>query len=242
MEFDWQLFILSLSDSGDYLLTSYKLPAMRFLIALFFMLTAMFLHAQQKIKVACIGNSITEGQAIQDESMRYPQQLQKLMGDGYDVRNFGVSGRTLLRRGDFPYWQEQKYQDVLAWAPDVVIIKLGTNDSKPQNWIYSDEFEGDYRDFIRSFKDLPGKRKIYICTPIPVFQDAWGITESIVKDEIIPIVRAVAKSEKVMVIDLYTPMIGKDALVPDGVHPGAEGATVMANEIFKVINPQLTMN
>ena len=113
---------------------------------------------QERIKVACVGNSITEGSGIV-ESMRYPSQLQKLLGENFEVRNYGLGGRTLLKKGDYPYWQEEKYKEVLAWVPDIVIIKLGTNDSKPQNWIYAEDFIADYRAFIQSFKKLPGKHK-----------------------------------------------------------------------------------
>jgi lysophospholipase L1-like esterase len=167
--------------------------------------------------------------------MRYPSQLQRLLGDSYEVRNYGLSGRTLLKKGDVSYWMDDKYIELLSWNPDIVIIKLGTNDSKPQNWIYADEFITNYQEFIKSFKALKGESKIYICTPIPVFKDEWGITESIVKDEIIPMVNTIGKSESVPVIDLYTPMVGKGNYVPDGVHPNAEGATIIAETVFSRI-------
>jgi acyl-CoA thioesterase I len=208
-----------------------------FLLSLVLMLN-LVVSAQQKIKVACVGNSITEGADI-EKGMRYPEQLQLLLGDSYEVRNYGLGGRTLLRKGDLAYWQEVKYQEVLQWNPDVVIIKLGTNDSKPQNWIYAEDFEKDYRAFIQSFKHLGGQKKIYMCTPVPVFQDAWGITGSIVKEEIIPAIYNVAKSEGVPVIDLYTPLIGKTELFPDGVHPNAGGAAAIAAEVFKGIKDTL---
>lgn len=47
------------------------------------------------------------------------------------VRNYGVSGRTLPKKGDYPYWKEAAYNQSRNWGPDVVIIRLGTNDSKP---------------------------------------------------------------------------------------------------------------
>jgi acyl-CoA thioesterase I len=207
---------------------------MKYSYLLSLMLVAIASYSQPKIKVACVGNSITEGAGI-EEGMRYPDQLQKLLGDQYEVRNYGLGGRTLLKKGDFPYWQEEKYTEVLAWVPDIVVIKLGTNDSKPQNWIYGDEFERDYKSFVASFKKLPGKRKIFICTPIPVYKEEWGITESIVKDEIIPSIYKVAKSEGIKVIDLYTPMIGKGDLAPDGIHPNAAGAAIIATEVHKAL-------
>jgi acyl-CoA thioesterase I len=191
-------------------------------------------YSQTKIRVACVGNSITEGAAIEN-GKKYPEQLQAFLGDKYQVRNYGLGGRTLLKKGDYPYWNEEKYQDVLSWTPDIVIIKLGTNDSKPQNWQHKNEFESDYRAFIQSFKNLPGRRKIYICTPIPVFKDAWGIRQNVVKDELIPIIKKIAKEEKVKLIDLYKPMAGKAEMAPDGVHPDANGATIIAQKVWKAV-------
>lgn len=188
----------------------------------------------QQVRVACIGDSITEGGGI-ETGKKYPEQLQRLLGAGFEVKNYGVSGRTLLKKGDYPYWNEAKYRDALAWNPQVVIIKLGTNDSKPQNWAYKTEFEADYRALIQSFKTLAAKPAIYLCTPIPVFKDRWGIRETVVHDEIIPIIKKIAAAEGLKVVDLYTAMTGETALVPDGVHPDATGATIMAHEIYQVI-------
>lgn len=57
------------------------------------------------IKIACAGDSITEGAGLSNPSTQsYPARLQKLLGTNYNVRNFGGSGRTLLKKGDFPYW------------------------------------------------------------------------------------------------------------------------------------------
>jgi lysophospholipase L1-like esterase len=209
---------------------------MRLFFSLVFVLSLLFSAASQtKVKVACVGNSITEGASI-EAGKKYPDQLQGLLGDQYEVRNYGISGRTLLRKGDFPYWNEKKYQEVLSWNPDIIVIKLGTNDSKPQNWIYKDQFEKDYRDFIRSFKSLPGKKSIYVCYPIPVFETNWGITDSIVREEIIPFIDIIVKKEKVPLIDLYNPMVGKGPLVPDGVHPDGAGAMVIASTVYVAIH------
>ncbi len=43
-----------------------------------------------KIRVACIGNSVTYGNGISDsEKDSYPSLLQKMLGEKYEVRNFG---------------------------------------------------------------------------------------------------------------------------------------------------------
>ena len=55
------------------------------------------------IRVACIGNSITDGHGIDmAPSQGYPAQLQRMLGKDYWVKNFGVSGRTMLNKGDQP--------------------------------------------------------------------------------------------------------------------------------------------
>ena len=96
------------------------------------------------IRVACIGNSITDGHGIEMASQYgYPALLQKALGSDYWVKNFGVSGRTMLNKGDVPYMNEQAWRDAQAFQPDIAIIKLGTNDTKPQNWKYSAEFKQD---------------------------------------------------------------------------------------------------
>ena len=157
------------------------------------------------IKVACIGNSITDGHGIPFAPANgYPAQLQKLLGKDYLVKNFGVSGRTMLNKGDQPYMNEMAWKDAVAFKPDVVIIKLGTNDSKPQNWQYGEEFKQDLKQMITTLRpDLAqpvkkGKKnkkqviknegpKIILCTPIPALKTSWGINDSIITNNIIPI-------------------------------------------------------
>ncbi len=108
-------------------------------------------HVSAQIRVACIGNSITYGYKIAPEEA-YPIKLGALLGNNYKVENFGVSGRTLLRKGEAPYWEEDEYIEALEWEPHIVIIKLGTNDARPQNWDENKgDFYTDYLDFIESF-------------------------------------------------------------------------------------------
>ncbi|MCX6169388.1 MAG: GDSL-type esterase/lipase family protein [Ignavibacteriales bacterium] len=208
---------------------------------IFLFLFSFIIHAQetknvQPIKVACIGNSITYGSGIADrEKNSYPAVLGRILGDGYDVKNFGVSGRTLLRKGDFPYWNEKTYQDALEFLPDIVVIKLGTNDSKPQNWKYKDEFEKDYVDLIDSFKKLKSNPKIFICKPVPAFHTAWGINDSVIVNEMIPMIENISREKNVEIIDLYAPFKDQGNLFSDGIHPNKDGAVMLAKEIYKAI-------
>ena len=71
--------------------------------------------AQEKkpVKIACVGNSITYGSGIKNQFQNsYPGLLSQLLGEGYDVRNFGISARVLLNKGDHPYMHEQKFRDL----------------------------------------------------------------------------------------------------------------------------------
>ncbi len=209
-------------------------------ILLFFSFTILSLAQEDKsvkpVKVACIGNSITYGSTITNrEKDSYPSVLGRLLGDGYEVKNFGLSGRTALRNGDYPYWKEKTYQDALESKPDIVIIKLGTNDSKPQNWKYKNEFEKDYNDLVESFLNLSSHPKVFVCKPVPAFKVMWGIRDSIIVTDLIPIIEKISKKKKVESIDLYKTFTGKGGLLPDGIHPNEDGAALMAKEIYTII-------
>lgn len=185
------------------------------------------------VRVACIGNSITDGCGIDMSSTYgYPARLQQMLGDGYNVRNYGVSARTLLSKGDWPYVNEPEWTYAKDFRPDIVVLKLGTNDSKPQNWVHGDEFEADLRHMISQLKALDTKPEICLALPMKVWENSAGINDSIITNCIIPIIRRVAKKEKAHIIDLHTPFEGDRALIQaDGIHPNREGAAKMAGII-----------
>lgn len=186
------------------------------------------------VKVACIGNSITFGSGIPDRPRdSYPAQLGSMLGDQWEVRNFGVGGRTMLKKGDFPYWNEEAWTEAKAFLPDVVIIKLGTNDTKPQNWKFSTEFLSDGRAMVGELKNLPSHPVIFLCKPVPAYAGRWGINDSIIQHGILPAIERLAKEEKLQVIDLYSALKGRGNLFPDQIHPNAEGAGLMAQCIAK---------
>ena len=212
--------------------------------------------APDAIRVACIGNSITDGSGIDMASMHgYPASLQQLLGKEYWVKNFGVSGRTMLNKGDRPYMKEMAWRDALAFQPDVVVIKLGTNDSKPQNWQHSAEFKQDLVQMITELcpelGQLPKnkkkrakalaevKTKIFLCTPIPAFKSTWNINDSVIVNGVIPIQQEVAKEYGLQVIDLHT-LFGNDSnmMVADGIHPNERGARRMAEIIADALKKE----
>jgi lysophospholipase L1-like esterase len=160
----------------------------------------------------------------------------KSLGDRFDVRNFGVSGATMVKKGDFSYWERPEFKQATEFNPHAVIIKLGTNDTKPQNWgKVGKEYEADLRAMVTHFKSLPTKPMIYLCLPVPVYQTRWGINEKTVKGGVIPVIRKVARDENLTVIDLYQALSGKPAMFPDKIHPNAAGAKLMAQTIHSVL-------
>lgn len=193
--------------------------------------------SQQKIRIACIGNSITYGATIEKrEVSSYPAQLASMLGKDYEVGNFGKSGTTLLRKGNMPYWNSSEYKQALEFKPDWVFIKLGTNDSKPVNRIFLNDYEQDYKDLISSFRQLPSHPRIVLLLPAPVFKsDTTGITARVVSEKIIPMVRKVAYEAGCEVINLHNLLIESSQMFPDKVHPSAEGATIIAKRIHDLI-------
>ena len=188
------------------------------------------------VRVACIGNSITFGAGIKNRSRdSYPSVLSRMLGDGYWVKNFGVSARTMLNKGDHPYMNEPAYKNALAFNPNIVVIKLGTNDSKSFNWKYKADFMKDAQTMIDAFKALPAQPKIYLCYPSKAYLTGDGINDDIISKEIIPMIKKLARKNNLSVIDLHTAMDGMPELFPDRIHPNEKGAKVMAETVRRSI-------
>ncbi|WP_372796650.1 GDSL-type esterase/lipase family protein [Pontiella sp.] len=185
------------------------------------------------VRVACVGDSITYGYGIEDRATdSYPARLQALLGDGWVVGNFGKNGATVLKKGHAPYWKTTQYAEALQFRPDVVIIKLGTNDTRPRNLgRYKAEFVPDYLELIRSFQTLESRPTVWVCKPVPIYTERKGMTDPVIRNEIIPLVEAVAEKAGVGIIDLNAVLSNRPELFPDGVHPNAEGAGLMARTV-----------
>ena len=210
---------------------------MKKIISILTLLFCVCISYAQAIRVACVGDSITYGAYIENRDKdSYPAQLGKTLGDKYDVKNFGLNGATTLFKGDIPYVKTKRYSDALAFNPNIVVIKLGTNDSKEKNARFvKKDFEKDLTTIIESFKKLPTNPRIYLCIPVPAFQSGKSIDADRVKYAIIPRVKNVAKAQKVELINLYEIFDGKGEFFPDKIHPNAQGAKIIAEKVSKHI-------
>lgn len=207
------------------------------ILGLFSIAESMGTTFQDPIKIACVGNSITYGSGVANkEKNAYPAQLQAMLGEQYTVRNFGISGRTLLKKGDRPYWETKAYEEALQFKPDVVFIKLGTNDSKLQNRVHMADFEKDYIDLINSFIETNKDARIILLLPVPAFTtDTTGIWNQVITKKIIPLTQSVANKTKSEVLDLYHLFMDQPGLLPDKVHPSSLGATVIAKRLYETV-------
>ena len=196
--------------------------------------------AKDAIRVACIGNSITYGDRIDNRRHdSYPAVLGRLLGTGYNVKNFGICGCTLMNKGDHPYMETWAWKAALTFNPDIVTIKLGTNDSKSFNWQHKADFKKDLQAMLDTLEALPSHPQIYLCYPSKAYLTGSRINDSIIADGIIPLIRQVARKNNLPVIDLYSAMDGKPELFPDNVHPNEKGAAIIARTIYNALKPHL---
>ncbi len=209
------------------------------LLALLFSVIFSGNAKNKPIKVACVGNSITYGYTVENrEQNSYPSQLQRMLGDGYEVGNFGKSGATLLNKGHRPYMQQEEYKQALAFAGDIVVIHLGINDTDPRNWPnYRDFFVCDYLELIDSFRKVNPKARFLVARMTPI-SDRHPRFESGTRDwheEIQRAIETVAKVSGAQIIDFFEPLYPYPYILHDAVHPNAEGAGILAKTVYSSI-------
>ncbi len=208
-----------------------------FLGLLWVLCNCTLLHAQT-LRVACVGNSITYGSRIENrDTDSYPAVLGRLLGSGYEVENFGLSGRTLSRDASRPYVAEPRYQEALAYRPDIVVVKLGTNDSQPRYRTPQESVQSTLNELIDAFQAANPEARIYLCLPVPAFGvNDYNIDPDYLTASIRPWITEVAQARNLPLIDLYTALNGQGEHFPDRVHPNAAGARMIAEEVYRHID------
>ena len=205
-----------------------------FLVAL--LLLSSYAMAQEKVRVACVGNSVTFGTRIADRAHdSYPAQLQRLLGNSYEVRNFGRPCATLIAKGELPYIKTEEYRKALDFKADRVIIHLGLNDTDPNCWPkYADRFISDYHALIDTFRAVNPAAQIWICRMTPIFHPHKRF-QSGTRDwhaQIQQKIEQIARTYNVGLIDFYDPLHQRIELFPDALHPNPEGAGILAKKVY----------
>ena len=206
----------------------FRLTALGFLGVLLAILAPASASAQ--VKIFANGDSITFGAGTSDGTVKsYAPLLAGLLGSEYTVQRDGVSGATLLKKGEPSYFETQGVTNTMRANPDIITVLLGTNDSKPGNWSYRDEFVADYVSLIDTYRALPSQPDVYPCLPPPAGELPGDIRGSVIANEVIPRILEAARQRNLPVIDLHTPFLDTlQSLIPDGIHPNDEGHRIIA--------------
>lgn len=186
-------------------------------------------------KVACIGDSITWGFTLLNPwKQSYPVLLQDLLGEEYDVRNFGYNDASARFDADTPYVHKGVYQRSLDWNPDIVLIMLGSNDTKKRNWD-PEVFRRDYRRLAESYIGLPSSPRVVLIAPIRIFLvkgiPILGLYPETMEEGVRPAIHQTGEALGLQVVDLGD-LFTDSSFCRDGVHPQREGARMIAERIF----------
>ena len=199
--------------------------------ASFFMLSGSKDNSSNKIRVACVGDSITGG-------TYYPDDLWMLLGSNYTVDNFGVGGTAASLDSISPYMHQIEFQRAKQFQPNIVIIMLGTNDANAIITPNNASFVSSYVQLVEEFQALSSQPKIWLVKPPPVFSNGTTPSAELLETAIIPGVDKVAQQTHTPVIDVHSALSNFSEFFPDGVHPDPDGSQLIANEIYRVISQQ----
>lgn len=205
-------------------------------------------------RIVCLGDSITEGFGLAAEEA-YPYRLAKLLGDGYEVINAGVTAHCVMNETGpdgrvmwLPYVRTDRYRMGIEARGDVYIVMLGTNDAQdgmlddgsaidPNNNMISriDRFNYHYQNILDDIRKSSPEAVIYMVYPVPVLQCIWPKHQQKYLDIVLEHLKQIAADNpEVRVIDMFSVFQsrGREWLdriyQQDGLHPGPEGAALIA--------------
>ena len=148
-----------------------------------------------------------------------------MLGEGYLVRDFGVNGHAVQQSADRPYWDSQAFALSSAFEPDVVLMMLGTNDSRGDNWKGVGPFSADYRELVVHYQALQSSPRVWLLTPPALFRLGrsakvrYGMRESAVR-EICDAIKSLGLELGCGVIDINEVTARHpETFRFDGVHP-----------------------
>ena len=191
-----------------------------------------------KITIAAIGDSNTYGAGVILKGRNrwsYPAQLARMLGDSYQVLNYGLNRRTLQRDGDWPYAANRFAEASLRARADIVLIMLGSNDARGDNW-NAEAYESELADLATRYR-AGGASSVYLLTPPVAFANRRGVSERVVAEEVAPIVRRVAERLGLPLVDVFAVTQHGVASHPDGIHLDAEASRLVAEAVAAAIVP-----
>lgn len=195
---------------------------------------------KQRVKVACVGNSITFGTGTPDpETCSYPAQLRNLLDTTrYDIRKFGRPGTTVLDKGHNPFVKSPEHAAMLEFAPDIAVIHIGINDTDPRNWPnYNDEFVSNLYALTQRLREVNPEVRLIMAlnTPVKVTHPRFKSGTRLWRDKVRHAVATVAEMSGAEIIDFESPLMDRMDLLPDGLHPDTEGLGLLAQKVASAI-------
>lgn len=182
-------------------------------------------------RVVFMGNSITEGWVNTHPAF--------FTDNGYVGR--GISGQTSYQ------FLLRFREDVIKLSPLLVVINAGTNDIAENTGPYNEEYTfGNIVSMVELAK--ANKIKVILTSTLPAAVFGWNPSVKDAKTKIASLnmrIKEYARKHKIPYVDYYEKMVYGDdgALNPqytkDGVHPTAEGYSVMETLIKAAIDKVL---
>ena len=153
------------------------------------------------------------------------------------MRNFGYNDASARFDAYTPNVSKRVYRDSLEWNPDIVLLMLGTNDTKTRNWD-PEVFRRDYRKIVESYQSRPSHSRVVLIAPIRVFlimgRPLLGVRPDNMEEGVRPAIREIADDIGLELVDLHD--LFKDSkYCYDGVHPQRLGAQMLADAIYSAI-------
>jgi sialate O-acetylesterase len=203
----------------------------------------------EPIRVACLGDSITAGEKVDAATQSYPAQLQRMLGAGYAVKNFGKGGASMWHGGSPNAFQQ--LPGAAAFAPQIAIVMFGINDTRSRDvpyWSHFGEFEADASHVLDTLLALPSKPRVLLCVPTGNFADLPGMSDDRKAnvgerlprlEQVRAKVAALAKNyaaRGVTLVDLYAVTKGRrEVFDADGVHLNAAGYRLLAETLAPAV-------
>ena len=201
------------------------------------------------LKIACIGDSITQAVNLESlenyQELAWPHIMQEALGAG-EVVNLGIGGSSIGR-----YWADafvDRY-DRVPEDTDLILVMGGTNDGFCASFVEFGNsaeraprtFWGDLDELMDGLAaDYPDAEVIFM-TPLPnSLQDILKAERKYLmpQEKFGEVISTLAGEHGMEVFDLYNSNIldGHDKdnvlhLMPDGVHPNAEGYRILGEHI-----------
>ena len=196
---------------------------------LFFL--SYYFDEQDKINIACIGDSNTEGHGLFPRWLfSYPAKLQLSLGKDFKVHNYGKAGATIANDENL-YAKSAVFNNSINRTHEYYIFMLGTNDSKD----LSSGFYQKYKSLIDQY-DIYDNQTVILCTPPKAFSNKWDINDSVITKYISKDILRLGDESGYTVLDINSILNSKEYFQEDGIHLNAEGSEQVAYLLKKVLS------